>query len=330
MIDAQFLIGLVLKEGTCATSVEKTVNTLQCGSCKMNDASVHVSIDLAMQYLREGKVQECIEYAEKALDANPDDARCFSVLGAAYTNLGDLEAAISSFRRALELAPSARSHYNLGTAYKTAGQVQEAEEQFRIAVELDQAYQLAVEALKQIQAESTPVEPVATTQIPTEPTVGTAPPPVQEPPAPPEPSSLLQAEEVKYLEKERKIREVHRQMTIAGLLYGIVVGPIGLMGAMFVFRFFMAVPLGLLATLIVGVIFGAIVGFWTGYTSGDDMTGARNGALVGAIAQGGAGLAQISDMGIGYVIILAVFGAITGGAAGYFVGTMVENSIGWN
>lgn len=302
----------------------------------MNDASEHVSTDLAMQYLREGKVQECIECAEKALDANPADAQCFSVLGAAYTKLGDLGTAVSSFRQALELAPSARAYFNLGTAYKTAGQVQEAEEQFRLAIEMDPAYRPAAEALKQIQAESTPVEPVATTQIPTEPTADAMPPmesePVSsfQPPATSEPSHLLQAEEAKYLEKERKIREVHRQMTIAGLLYGIVVGPIGLMGAMFVFRFFMAVPLGLLGTVIVGVIFGAIVGFWTGYTSGDDMTGARIGALVGAVAQGGVGLLHVSEAGIGYVIILAVFGAVTGGAAGYFVGTMVENSIGWN
>jgi membrane protein YqaA with SNARE-associated domain len=117
-------------------------------------------------------------------------------------------------------------------------------------------------------------------------------------------------------------------MIRSGLIYGVITGPIGLMGAMFILRFFAMAGPNLIAVLISGVILGGVIGLWLGLTCGDDIAGAKVGALLGAVAQGGAQILHPSKLGMTGVIISAVLGAALGALAGYFIGMMVENSIG--
>ncbi len=52
----------------------------------------------------------------EALRLHPDDAKTFFNLGLAHEELGQDEAAIAAFRKAIELDPSfAGAYYNLGT-----------------------------------------------------------------------------------------------------------------------------------------------------------------------------------------------------------------------
>ena len=69
-----------------------------------------------------------------------DEPRVFDALGRAQAGAGDREAAISSFRRAIELDPSMfESMNNLGTVYFESGEYSRAAEQFSSALQLNAA-----------------------------------------------------------------------------------------------------------------------------------------------------------------------------------------------
>ena len=116
----------------------------------MNDFLGHASTDLAMQLLREGKLHECIECAEKVISANTDDAKAYSILGAAYAGAGDQGMSIAAFEQSLALEPGARAHFNLGMAYEKSSRMREALEQYEYAVRIDPFYKQAAEAVNRL------------------------------------------------------------------------------------------------------------------------------------------------------------------------------------
>jgi hypothetical protein len=107
----------------------------------------------------------------------------------------------------------------------------------------------------------------------------------------------------------------------------MMLGPIGLMGSLFFARF-LGFAGNIPIVLGAGVVLGAIVGLWTGFTCGDEMTGAGAGAILGGVAMGFYGLLQPGELGALGVLLTAIFGMFVGGIAGFFVGMMVERSIG--
>ena len=318
------------------------------------------STDLAMQFLREGKVHECIECADRVIAANPDDALAYSILGAAYAQAGDHGMAIGAFEHALAAQKSARAHFNLARAYEESGRLQNALEQYQLAVQMDHTYRPPAEALNRLSkagvtaapssgsaAQAAPEAHLLAGDDESEPPATTGPDPP--PPAPAEatvaiptmaatiqqPADQPQAPDLRSLEhraldNEEKARRAQMEMTKAGLIYGVIAGPIGLMGGFFLLRVFSFGLGGVATTLIAGVVLGAIVGLWTGYTSGDEMSGAKLGALVGGLGLGGLALPHYSDMGFGVLIIVMLVGAFIGAIAGFFIGMMVSNSIGWD
>jgi len=357
-----------------------------------------------MQLFRERKLGECIACTEKVLASNPEDALAYSILGAAYAEAGDRGMSIAAFERCLAIEPSARAHFNLGAAYERAARLPEAIEQFQLALQKDQSYQPAQDALGRLSKAGPPVEeptppsaeaehaagllaretdegtgPEPTpepTQAPPEPAPGevppgpaaAAPPPPQgapaavttqvtpptpaPPPGQPSPTVMggpgyappvapgqppvgprapdLRSLEMRTRGNEEKAGRAQADMAKAGLIYGIVLGPVGLMGVLFFFRMVGLIMTSLVTTLISGVILGALVGLWIGYTSGDETDGAKVGALLGALALGVPAILHASGLGFGLVALFAFCGAIAGGAAGFFIGMMVERSIGWN
>jgi hypothetical protein len=160
--------------------------------------------------------------------------------------------------------------------------------------------------------------------------------PVGIPAAPPPPAATpgrlpdLRSLEMRTRENEEKARQAQREMTKAGLIYGMILGPIGLMGALGLSRVFLPVTSGFfLFVLGAGVVLGAIVGLWTGFTCGDETTGAKTGALLGLLGLGiPALIGGGGTLGMTGVVLQAVLGLVLGGAAGYFIGMMVEHSIG--
>lgn len=116
----------------------------------MSDFVGHASKEEALKLLRAGKLHECIACMETFIDAYPDDANAYLILGAAYSQAGDHAMAIAAFERSLAEENNARAHFNLGRAYEQAGRTQNAAEEYRIAAEMDPSYTQAKEALKRI------------------------------------------------------------------------------------------------------------------------------------------------------------------------------------
>ena len=100
----------------------------------------------AVAFLQQGNPTECIRCLQSALVDNPQDGQAYSYLGAAQSMAKNWEEAIPAFRRALELTPSGRAHYNLGLALESAGVLEEASSQFAGALAMDATYQPAHDA----------------------------------------------------------------------------------------------------------------------------------------------------------------------------------------
>jgi tetratricopeptide (TPR) repeat protein len=110
----------------------------------------HASTELAIQLLKEGRFDECIACMDQVIQTNPDDALAYSILGAAYSQIGDHGMAIAAFERSLAEEDSARGHFNLGKAYEEAGRIQNALDEYRMASEADPAYSHAADALERL------------------------------------------------------------------------------------------------------------------------------------------------------------------------------------
>ncbi|MEN6519922.1 MAG: tetratricopeptide repeat protein [Armatimonadota bacterium] len=325
-----------------------------------DDYTGPASEDIAMQLFREGKLKDCIKCTEKILEAYPDDAKSYSILGAAYAQSGNRGMAIAAFEHSVNIEPSARNHYNLGKAYEQSDRIREAISEYRNAADADPSYQPAAEALNRLSdQEAAPIteqpqayphhldnqaDTAATTQTtactPAD-LSGAAPcsnktahtplddlQPVGIPSAPiPAAPQLpdLSHLEARGRESDEKARQAQRSMIKAGIIYGIIAGPVGILGAGFMLRFFL-ISMNLPFLAIEGIILGAIVGFWVGFTCGNDMTGVKTGFLLGLLGHGVPALINGSD--ISAVLFQGMSGALMLGAAGYFIGMMVEHSIG--
>lgn len=319
----------------------------------MNDFAERASTDLAMQLFREGKVTECIECANKVISVDANDAAAYTILGAAYAQMRDGDMAIASFQKTLEIKPTPRAHFNLGKVYEDRGWLDQALQQYDMAVQMDQSYKQAIDAVARLttmQAQATQAIDASMVEQTVAMTANTGPQPLTggseqtvysggaQPP--------LQAYEIpKFVNQSRpggpdlrdlemraqsteaKAQAAQKQMMKSGLLYGMVVGPLGLMAAFGILHVFGAMG-NILAVIIEGVVFGALVGLWIGFTCGDDIVGLKVGALLGGLAQGLPPLLHYSEAGLAGVIIGSVMGAFIGAVAGYFIGMMVEHSIG--
>ena len=352
----------------------------------MSEFVGHATTDLAMQLLREGKIHECIACAEKVVEADMDNAKVYSILGAAYAQAGARGMAIAAFERSVAIKPSARGYYNLGKAYEQSGRMVEALAEYQRAVEIDPTYKAAVEALNRLSSQDTPTNQANEYQPhilsgDDGPTTSTAPdstdspessistPPDYEPdhshepvslaseqdvtaevddqaghkpldglqpvgvpaapvPTTPQPGTLpdLSNLEMRAQETERKAKEAAKNMMKAGMIYGMIAGPVSIMGASVIARLLFAANMSITFALVEGLVIGAIIGLWVGYTCGDDITGAKVGAVLGLLGHGLPSLIGGNDLGI--VAFYAVTGALIISMAGYFIGMMVENSIG--
>ena len=84
-----------------------------------------------------GRLQEAELSYRKAIEIKPDFADAYYNLGSLLKDLGQLQEAEFSTRKAIELNPfSAIAHYNLGIILKDLGQLQEAEFSYRKAIEI--------------------------------------------------------------------------------------------------------------------------------------------------------------------------------------------------
>ncbi|MHB0912241.1 MAG: tetratricopeptide repeat protein [Armatimonadota bacterium] len=112
------------------------------------------SLDLGMDALKAGKLDEAVAHLEAATAESPGDYRGFNFLGIAYAKKGLVNRAIGALQAALKLRPnSALVNYNLGLAYKEDGATDRAREHFAAALAHDPMYERARKALDAILSE---------------------------------------------------------------------------------------------------------------------------------------------------------------------------------
>ncbi len=100
-----------------------------------DDANAHNNLANTLREL--GQLDGAVASGRRALKINPDFAEAHSNLGLALLNLGQADVALSSFRRALAIKPDfAAAHSNLGYALRELGQFEAAVASCRRALEL--------------------------------------------------------------------------------------------------------------------------------------------------------------------------------------------------
>jgi len=101
-------------------------------------------INHAIQLQLNGNVTEAKKYYQKIINQGCEDPRVFANYGFILRNLGKLQEAALSTRKAIELNPNyTLAHSNLGLLFRDLGKLKEAEQSFRKAIELNPDYAMA-------------------------------------------------------------------------------------------------------------------------------------------------------------------------------------------
>jgi Flp pilus assembly protein TadD len=103
----------------------------------------------SMMLIRSGDESAARGVLEQVVELRPDFPQAHHDLGVIHAHGGDAARAVASYRRAIELAPSARSYNGLGTVYARAGKWQAAVQHFNKAIEIQSNYPTAYENLAQ-------------------------------------------------------------------------------------------------------------------------------------------------------------------------------------
>ncbi len=100
-----------------------------------DDADVHSNLGNVLGDL--GRLDEAEASYRRALQIDPHNANVLSNLGITLGDLGRLDEAEASYRRALQIKPGiAETHYNLGNTLKGLGRLNEAEASYRRALQI--------------------------------------------------------------------------------------------------------------------------------------------------------------------------------------------------
>ena len=112
------------------------------------------SLELGLESLKANDIDMAIEYLEQAAGRSPNDYAGFSYLGIAYARKGLYNRAVGAFLAALRLRPNVPSiHFNMGLAYQADGFLDEARAEFEKALDMDQSYQRAADAIKALDSQ---------------------------------------------------------------------------------------------------------------------------------------------------------------------------------
>ncbi len=109
-----------------------------------NTSSKEQVIIQAFKFHSQGNISEAAKYYQHFIDQGFKDHRVFSNYGVILKDLGKLEEAELSTRKAIELKPDmAEAHTNLGTILKGLGKLKEAEKSQRKAIEINPGFAMA-------------------------------------------------------------------------------------------------------------------------------------------------------------------------------------------
>lgn len=102
-------------------------------------------------YLESGRPQHAVVEFLEAVERTPTLSKAHNNLGVAYEQLRELERAIESYGKAIEIDNYLDAHYNLGKLYEKTGRWEEAIEAYRAYVELDPTSEWGAKARARLQ-----------------------------------------------------------------------------------------------------------------------------------------------------------------------------------
>jgi protein O-mannosyl-transferase len=110
-------------------------------------------ISLGRDRVDHGKLDDAIQYFNRAVNIAPSDAEAHNYLGIALAMHNELEAATQHFRRAIELQPDRSDiRFNLGNVLAKQGNLDESAEHFREALKIRPDYAEAYNSLGRVMA----------------------------------------------------------------------------------------------------------------------------------------------------------------------------------
>lgn len=98
------------------------------------------TIALALDYVKQGRMQDAITYLQDHLKKNPDDVKAKQVLANVYFSANDIKNAKKAYLDVLKVEPSAETYNNLGIVYLKEENARKAVESFQKAVDLDPGF----------------------------------------------------------------------------------------------------------------------------------------------------------------------------------------------
>jgi len=106
-----------------------------------NNASKKEIINQAIKFHLQGNIREASKYYKYCINQGFENHIVLSNYGAILQNIGQLQEAELSYRKAIKLNPNyADAYYNLGVILTNCGKLQEAELSYRKAIELNPNY----------------------------------------------------------------------------------------------------------------------------------------------------------------------------------------------
>jgi tetratricopeptide (TPR) repeat protein len=98
-------------------------------------------IDAVMSLYSQGQIQEALSTSEMLIKDYPNTPLPYNISGACYNALGQLDAAVKSYKQALAINPDyADTHYNLGNTLEELGQLEEAVKRYEQALVIKPGY----------------------------------------------------------------------------------------------------------------------------------------------------------------------------------------------
>ncbi|MDA7902699.1 tetratricopeptide repeat protein [Mariniblastus sp.] len=121
---------------------------------EMSDANSAAAIygEIGNLYRTQGKFEDAIQWYEKQISADEEDALGYLYLGNLLLRQGNSNAAETVFRKALDckVACFDEVHYSLGLVYRALENYADAASQFKQAIELNDRHTEAKVALKDV------------------------------------------------------------------------------------------------------------------------------------------------------------------------------------
>ncbi|RJP68515.1 MAG: tetratricopeptide repeat protein [Candidatus Abyssobacteria bacterium SURF_17] len=152
VILASTAVALCLSAVTVRRNIDwRTPLNLWTSALHQYPASVRANTQVANLYLQDGRVQQAVAAAEKAVEIAPDFPDARMALASAYSRVGLQEEALKHARAAVDLNPvSSDAHTTLGIVYARLGRYAESEAEWRRALELDPNNREARENLEKL------------------------------------------------------------------------------------------------------------------------------------------------------------------------------------